>query len=49
MKNKWEVTIKPLTNGQYKVTRRLPDMQVAETKMFTDRKEALKQVEEWSH
>lgn len=32
---------------RYKVTRRLPEMSVAETKIFTTKEEAKKQVEEW--
>ena len=47
---KWEVTIMELKkNGKikYKVTRRMPSMPVAETKVFDLKEDALKQVEEW--
>ena len=47
---KWEVSIIELKkNGKtkYKVTRRMPEMHVAETKMFDTKEEALKQLEEW--
>jgi hypothetical protein len=32
---------------KYKVTRRLPELTVAETKIFFSKKEALAQFEEW--
>ena len=46
---KWEVTIIELKeNGKrYKVTRRIPDMSVSETKMFKSKEKAIKQLEEW--
>ncbi len=48
---KWEVSIKEFQtkNGKnkYKVTRRLPDFKVAETKIFDDKNKAKKQFEEW--
>ena len=47
---KWEVSIMEVENTvgkKYKVTRRLPDMSVAETKIFTSKEEALRQVDEW--
>lgn len=47
---KWEVSIMEVENTvgkKYKVTRRLPEMAVAETKMFATKEEALRQVEEW--
>lgn len=46
---KWEVSLIELKeNGKrYKVTRRIPNMHVSETKMFKSKKEALKQLEEW--
>ena len=47
---KWEVSIIALyDNGNtvYKVTRRLPDMTVAETKTFKTKKEAQEQFDEW--
>lgn len=46
----WEVTIMEVReNGKikYKVTRRLPKMSVAETKIFDSREKALRQIEEW--
>jgi len=49
MKN-WEVTIKEFqskSGKKYKVTRRLLEIKVAETKMFTNKEEALKQFNEW--
>ena len=48
--NNWEVSIIELKkNGKikYKVTRRLPTMSVAETKMFNSKEEAMKQLQEW--
>lgn len=47
---KWEVSIIELKkNGatKYKVTRRMPEMHVAETKIFETKEEALRQMEEW--
>ena len=46
---KWEVSIKELReNGKrFKVTRRLPGINVSETKLFKSKEEALKQLEEW--
>jgi hypothetical protein len=46
---KWEVSIMELTNGikKYKVTRRIPEMKVAETKMFDSKDKAKKQFEIW--
>lgn len=47
---KWEVTIIELENHvgkKYKVTRRLPDMSVSETKVFGSKEEAKKQFEDW--
>jgi hypothetical protein len=48
-KNKWEISIITLRNGKkrYKVTRRIPDLHVAETRVFTSRKKAKEQLEEW--
>tara|TARA_Y100000034_G_C6833279_1_gene376330 strand:- start:46 stop:177 length:132 start_codon:yes stop_codon:yes gene_type:complete len=39
-----------INNGNtfYKVTRRLPELDVAETKIFPTKKDAKKQFEEWS-
>lgn len=47
----WEVTIRKLRkNGSfiYKVTRRLPELTVAETRIFQSENEALRQFYEWS-
>tara|TARA_Y100000310_G_C20629950_1_gene788091 strand:- start:297 stop:449 length:153 start_codon:yes stop_codon:yes gene_type:complete len=45
----WEVTISEIKdNGKkYKVTRRMPEMNVAETKLFDSIDEAKKQLELW--
>ena len=50
MNKKWEASIIELKkNGKikYKVTRRLPEMSVAETKIFDSKEEAIKQLQEW--
>ena len=50
MANKWEVSIIELKkNGRkkYKVTRRMPDMSVAETRIFSSKEKAMKQLDEW--
>ena len=46
---KWEVSIMELRNGkvQFKVTRQMPEMKVAETKIFNNKEDALRQVQEW--
>ena len=46
---KWEVSIIKIENDEsiYKVTRRLAEMEVAETKIFNNKEEAKKQFEEW--
>jgi len=46
---KWEVSICELKdNGKkYKVTRRLPELSVAETKVFGSKEDALKLFHEW--
>lgn len=47
---KWEVSIIELKDGKskrYKVTRRMPQLRVAETKVFMSKKKALAQLEEW--
>jgi len=47
---KWEISIIELKNHagkKYKVTRRMPDLSVAETKMFRSKKKAKKQFEDW--
>ena len=48
---KWVASLKAFrTNGKklFKVTRRLPDLSVAETKVFNAQEEALQQFIEWS-
>lgn len=51
MKHKrWEITIMELTNSigkKFKVTRRIPELSVAETKIFRTKEEAKEQVERW--
>ena len=47
---KWESTIKEFKSNKrkkYKVTRRMPELHVAETKVFHSKKKALKQLQEW--
>lgn len=47
---KWEVSIMEIddeTGIKYKVTRRLAEMSVAETKIFHSKEEAKQQFEEW--
>ena len=47
---KWEVSMSEFetSNGpEWKVTRRLPELTVAETKVFKSKEEAIKQYEEW--
>ncbi len=47
---KWEVSIILFQEGEnlkYKVTRRLPELSVAETKIFTSKEEAKRQFEAW--
>ncbi|MEW5896755.1 MAG: hypothetical protein AB1668_03630 [Nanoarchaeota archaeon] len=47
---KWEVSIIELHDKEkieYKVTRRIAEMSIAETKIFKTKEEARKQVEEW--
>jgi hypothetical protein len=47
---KWEISIIELSGSKgkrFKVTRRLPEMSVAETKMFRSKKKAKQQFEEW--
>ncbi len=49
MSIKWEVTIMELENHgkQFKVTRRMYKLAIAETKLFRSKEEAMKQFEEW--
>jgi len=47
---KWEVSIIEFENHKgkkFKVTRRLPEMLVAETKIFKVKKKAKKQFDDW--
>ena len=47
---KWEVSITKLEengNTKYKVTRRLAEMSVAETKVFNSKEEAKHKFDEW--
>ncbi len=47
---KWEITFMELENDvgkKFKLTRILPDMSVAETKVFRSKEEAKKQFDEW--
>lgn len=47
---KWEVTISEFEGAEgkkYKVTRRMPEMLVAETRIFKTKEAARKQFEEW--
>ena len=46
----WKVSMIELRNGnqiRYKVTRRLPEMKIAETKVFLSKEDAMRQLEEW--
>jgi len=46
----WEMSIIELKEGKrkrYKITRRMPEMKVAETKVFKSKKKALAQLQEW--
>ncbi len=47
--NKWEISVMELKNNgaKFKVTRRIPGMSIAETKLFDTKAEARKQFEEW--
>ena len=47
---KWEVSFAEIENRRgklFKVTRRLPAMAVAETKVFRSKEQALRQFNEW--
>ena len=47
---KWEVSIVELENHigkKYKVTKRVPELSVAETKVFRSKEEAKNQFDEW--
>jgi len=49
MTYKWEVSIMETQNGgkRYKVTRRMPELSVAETRVFDNKEDAKKQFDEW--
>jgi len=49
MNEVWEVSIRELKdNGKkYKVTRRIPELSVSETKLFGSKEDAKTQFEEW--
>jgi len=47
---KWEVSIIELQNNigkKFKVTRRIPELSVVETKLFRSKKKAKKQFDDW--
>jgi len=47
---KWEISLMELENDvgkKFKLTRRLPDLSVAETKVFRSKEEAKKQFDDW--
>jgi hypothetical protein len=47
---KWEVSMIELEGSegkQYKVTRRISELSVSETKVFRSKEDAIKQFEEW--
>ena len=49
-KKEWEITILQFKNHEgikFKVTRRLPNMSVAETKIFRTKEEAQEQINKW--
>ena len=49
--SKWEISLIEFQdqNGkQYKVTRRMPEMSVAETKVYRSKKLAIQKLNEWS-
>lgn len=45
---RWEVTIIKVDKATYKVTRRIPDLSVSETKVFDSKKAAMQQFEDWT-
>jgi len=50
MVGQWEASIIELTDDRrkrFKVTRRLPDIAVAETRFFNSKRKALEQLKEW--
>lgn len=46
---RWEVTIIKVDKATYKVTRRIPDLSVSETKVFDSKKAAMQQFEDWTY
>jgi len=47
---KWEVSMIEFANHnckKYKITRRLPELNVAETKVFKKKERAIEQFDEW--
>ncbi len=47
---KWEISLIELKNSigkKYKVTRRIPYLSIAETKVFRSKKKAKKQFDDW--
>lgn len=47
---KWEISMMEFQNHlgkKFKVTRRIPDMSVAETKVFRSKKRAKKKFDDW--
>ncbi len=48
----WEISFKELEDSKgkkYKITRRLADYSIAETKVFRSKKKALKKLAEWQN
>lgn len=48
---RWEISIiefKNHTGKKFKVTRKIPELSIAETKIFRSKKKAIKKFEEWS-
>lgn len=47
---RWEISIIKLkddSNNRFKITRRMPEMKIAETKIFKSKKKAKEQFNEW--
>lgn len=50
MTAKWKISCIELQNGKgkkYKVTRRIPEISISETRMFRSKKKAQAQLQEW--
>ena len=50
MDEKWEISLIELENTKgkkYKVTRRMPSLKIAETKIYRSKETAKKQFDEW--